>query len=1489
MESVNIPIGTSFDNKGIVDAQKAFEKFGANVDTVLKQMGSDKTMKGLSDSVEAAFDAGLKGSTALMKRFNQTRIQAYKAMQEVEKLSAAMSKQRAETNKARENMASPDNPDAQQAMKKLMSSSERKTFAQYEEARKASEEENKRYDNFKKENQAALEGLEILKQCAAYREMEKALIKQKTEYEAKYNKMAQAHAQQTAEYFAGHGLKDYKAMFDKNKAFTATGEKSDIYKGYDKLKAQQNKEKWALMDSMPKASEKLEEMRSTFRKFTETYRTQLEKFDKSFGEKGIIEQIRTIQSWLSKLNASRLETDLNGVRKLSADTVNEEQRLKVVSDDLSQEYLMMRNIVKEIFEGHVEETEEVKENKAEEEKTNALMETRLQLIKALIKELENMGNAAQESVDTNTAVPENVNFKDALKQVFSWQRVFTIIGKMVTNLGTKIEDLGHSIARLLLNVGKLGVSMMKVFGSGVVRGITTVGSTIGNIRSRMLGMLPSLKQVSRFLVKYIFGFRTMYFLVRKVRQAVGDGFKAMAKVDPSVNKSISALQMALNQLKGQLGASLAPLLNAIAPVLVKIINLATQATVQIGAFLATLTGQHTFKVAVADNVDYAKSLDKTSKSAGKAAKAIKAYLSPLDELNRMDDPDKGSGGGGAGAGGDDGLAVKYKDVDATKFGISDFARKLKEAWLNQDWEGVGKVISDKLAEVFDNIENALSWKNVEKKVEKITDIVSGIINGISRNTKMWENMGKAVGAGLDTAVRTINRLIGKIDWKSIGSGFATAIGKAIEKIEPEEIAKFLEDKFTVILDLLNGFMDKMKKDGTWTKIAEKIIKALNGADWYGIAVKTFDFAGKIVGAITDVLIGFVTQGGFGEFVDKMISGINDSIGKLTEDDFKKAGKSLSNALVILLKNVAKLLSDTKGSGKKFLEGIKAFFTNINWKAVFENAGDIAASLANGLIEIFATIGTIMNKKGDDGKSISQAIGTKIGEALSKIDFKQLGGAFGDFSEGILEGIAAAFESSNAFEKLGGFILGIFESDSPLLGKLANAALWMSLGGAIIKGIGKAIPLVLSANQATGGKLGQAIVGWLGSKKEALGAGVGALKSGASNVKGVIGQGLGSAKAGLANTGLRVASGLRGIGSITQASITKGGLVPGQSSALGAAGDVAAIGVAIAGVNTAITGCTDAWKLMTGEMKESDFGGIKENVDTFGKAIQNVATDGNQLRLTFALGFQKVGDALSNFFNKTQSLITGVDAFTGEKVPSIKGAFEAIGKKFTEMKNGIVKKFTDLKTNLTTALGNIKTFWTNTWDSIKNKASEVWNSIKGVFAHVGDWFKEKFTTAWENVKNVFSTGGQIFSGIKEGIEKTFKSVVNKIIDGLNKIIKKPFDKLNDIITKLRGIEVLGAQPFKSFKNFDVPQIPKLAQGAVIPASKPFLAMLGDQKSGKNLEAPESLIRQIVREEAGGNNGKTTVVAKVGRRELFEIVLEEAKIRQQTTGRNPFEFT
>ena len=77
---------------------------------------------------------------------------------------------------------------------------------------------------------------------------------------------------------------------------------------------------------------------------------------------------------------------------------------------------------------------------------------------------------------------------------------------------------------------------------------------------------------------------------------------------------------------------------------------------------------------------------------------------------------------------------------------------------------------------------------------------------------------------------------------------------------------------------------------------------------------------------------------------------------------------------------------------------------------------------------------------------------------------------------------------------------------------------------------------------------------------------------------------------------------------------------------------------------------------------------------------------------------------------------------------------------------------------------------------------------------------------------------------------------------------------------------------------------LAQGAVIPANHEFLAVLGDQKQGTNIEAPEELIRKIVREEAGA--GTYTFIAQLDGRTIFKEVIDQGKLSRQRTGKNAF---
>lgn len=209
-------------------------------------------------------------------------------------------------------------------------------------------------------------------------------------------------------------------------------------------------------------------------------------------------------------------------------------------------------------------------------------------------------------------------------------------------------------------------------------------------------------------------------------------------------------------------------------------------------------------------------------------------------------------------------------------------------------------------------------------------------------------------------------------------------------------------------------------------------------------------------------------------------------------------------------------------------------------------------------------------------------------------------------------------------------------------------------------------------------------------------------------------------------------------------------------------------------------------------------------------------------------------------------------------------------------------------DLMNPIGGLQDGFKSLWEKVASGALSAWEGIKNAFKSVPEWFRGQFRDAWQKVKDVFSAGGRIWSGIKEGIENTFRTVVNAIIRGMNTIIAVPFNKINSMLNTIRNASFLGISPFQNMWGVNplpVPQIPMLARGAVIPANRQFLAVLGDQRNGNNLEAPESLLRQIVREEAGGAGSRYEFIARLDRRTLFDEVITEAKLRKGQTGKNP----
>lgn len=282
-------------------------------------------------------------------------------------------------------------------------------------------------------------------------------------------------------------------------------------------------------------------------------------------------------------------------------------------------------------------------------------------------------------------------------------------------------------------------------------------------------------------------------------------------------------------------------------------------------------------------------------------------------------------------------------------------------------------------------------------------------------------------------------------------------------------------------------------------------------------------------------------------------------------------------------------------------------------------------------------------------------------------------------------------------------------------------------------------------------------------------------------------------------------------------------------------------------------------------------------------------------------FIGVGDGIITVFDGIAEFLLGV--FTGDW----DRAFAGLGQIFSGF-GQIVNSICDfIQTILETfdgwLQGVFSTDWRDTFgvlgdvlNGFFSGVESIWNGIKtfftGIITFLRGVFSGDWRMAWEGIK-------QIFSGIWQTLVGVVKTPINTIIGLINGMISAIVSGLNAVIDRLNSLSFtipswvpkFGGNRFGlNLGHLTAPSIPYLASGAVIPPNAPFMAVLGDQRNGNNLEMPESLLRRIIREESGKGGGNETIKIPVilDGRQVFEAVINRGKRAQSANGRNPFEL-
>lgn len=283
-------------------------------------------------------------------------------------------------------------------------------------------------------------------------------------------------------------------------------------------------------------------------------------------------------------------------------------------------------------------------------------------------------------------------------------------------------------------------------------------------------------------------------------------------------------------------------------------------------------------------------------------------------------------------------------------------------------------------------------------------------------------------------------------------------------------------------------------------------------------------------------------------------------------------------------------------------------------------------------------------------------------------------------------------------------------------------------------------------------------------------------------------------------------------------------------------------------------------------------------DGFGDAIDWII---KKLHLTGT----PIGNALEGFKGIVQGAIEFIVAFINLNLDGVLGSIEKMLKGVQNLLYGIIDfaqngidnllDWLDEKTGgkLHDTIELIKSLFDGCFSFIKDVAGAAFAGLKdmlnGIITMLNGVFSGNWKQAWEGLM-------QFVKGIATTIAGIFASALNVIIRALNWMIRQ-INKIS--ITIPDWVPGIGGRTYgPNFPTISEISIPHLAQGAVIPPNREFMAVLGDQKSGTNIEAPADLIRQIVREEIG-NGGEEITIKFTGDLAQLARVLSPEITRQQ----------
>lgn len=999
---------------------------------------------------------------------------------------------------------------------------------------------------------------------------------------------------------------------------------------------------------------------------------------------------------------------------------------------------------------------------------------------------------------------------------------------VMARVGSAALSAGRSLAKLAFNGiaagAKKAVSGLKSFVSQAKK--TTLQSN---------ALAKSLTSVKRLLVT-----RIKRMFISAIFNNVQEGLKQLALFNSAFNEKMSEMKNSATQLSGNISVTIGNILSALEPVITAIISMLNKAVTALNQFFALLSGKRTYTVAK-------KGAEKYAEAAGGAAAAQKKFNAELysfDELNRQSKQNEDSGGGGV-----DDSAIQYEEVPIDlPEGVQNWLERLKEAWQNGDWYGVGQVIAEGLnyaiKAVDDWINNTLRPEGV-KWAGRFAEIMNGLTDGID-----WPMLGKTIADGCNAIADIYNTFMYEYDWDNLGKRLGEGLNSLVDNVEWDTIGKAFAAKWQALVRLIHGFVHEVKWDELGKGIGEGIYAWFTSIDW----VKLADSVVTGFNGLVAMLRNAITSIDWGQIGTTLANSIETLV---TGIDWGNIGGLLSDAILALLRLCLNLITDIDWFevGNSITQGLIDMVINIDWVQILATLGALIVSLVGNAVNLILVL--------------IAGIAQKLADAFLSVGEDSIAGFF----QGIADSMktAATWIKEHIIDPVVNGVKEFFGIHSP-------STVFAEIGCNLIQGL-------LEGISNTWQSITEFFSGAISNLTAFLSEGwsniVSNAKSAWSNLKTNVTTAFDKAKSGLANTATRIGNGLTN----TWTNV--------KSNAQNAWSNIRS------NVTTAFENARTNLSNTASQIK-SNLSSAWSNV------YSNAQSAWSNVRTSIANAFSNARTSVLNTASNMRSNLSS--AFSGI-VSNANASWSSLRTNtlnyFSNLRTNVLNAWGNLRTNM----NNIR--WNNVghnlvaglnngvagaWGGFMSNISSMVNSLirrirslfgihspSKVFAEIGEFLDMGLEQGIENgERGLLSTAKNIATAVTNGMTPDSPNVqmnIDSVVGSMQAVISS----LGSLATTFQTI----ANALTSIGGFTMPQI---AAGTVAPYQTRVAAATAPAEDGDGVTAYllgilselQALARSMRNSDG---SGEQVIQVNVDGHGLFQIVVDENNRAIRSSGKSP----